>query len=102
MLNYVFQKLEKRAKGKIKIDETQIPNSEKQHPLIQVILSSTKKEFTSDELDTLLGIDYMEHESIKMKRHRLIIQLNEIYPNLLSREKDQSDKRKTIFTINKK
>lgn len=102
VLNYVFQKLEKRAKGKIKIDETQIPNSEKQHPLIQVILSSTKKEFTSDELDTLLGIDYMEHESRKMKRHRLIIQLNEIYPNLLSREKDQSDKRKTIFTINKK
>jgi hypothetical protein len=101
VLNYLFHKLKKRAKEKKKIISPQTPNNEKSHPLIQVILSSSKTELSADELDALLGIDYMEQESRKMKRHRLIIQLNEIYPNLLSREKDQSDKRKTIFKVNK-
>ena len=101
ILNFVFQKLDKRTKRNIKSEAPQTPNIEKSHPLIQVILDSPKTELSADELDKLLGIDYMEQESRKMKRHRLIIQLNEIYPNLLSREKDQTDKRKTIFKVNK-
>jgi hypothetical protein len=101
VLNYVFQKLDKRTKGNTKTEAPQIINIEKSHPLIQVIINSPKTELSADELDKLLGIDYMEQESRKMKRHRLIIQLNEIYPNLLSREKDQTDKRKTIFKVNK-
>lgn len=101
VVNYVFHKLNKRTKRNTKTIVPQTQNSEKPHPLIQVLLSSLKTELSADELDTLLGIDYMEQESRKMKRHRLIIQLNEIYPNLLSREKDQTDKRKTIFKVNK-
>lgn len=99
IVNLVFHKLDKKEKKKI--ISPQISNTEKTHPLIQVILDSPKTELSADELDKLLGIDYMEQESRKMKRHRLIIQLNEIYPNLLSREKDQTDKRKTIFKVNK-
>lgn len=99
IVNLVFHKLDRKEKKKI--ISPQISNTEKTHPLIQVILDSPKTELSADELDKLLGIDYMEQESRKMKRHRLIIQLNEIYPNLLSREKDQTDKRKTIFKVNK-
>ena len=101
ILNFVFQKLEKRAIEKRKVIVPEIPNSEKPHPLIQVILSSAKTEFSSDELDVLFGIDYMEQESKKMKRHRLLIKLNEIHPNLITRVKDQTDKRKAIFKVNK-
>jgi hypothetical protein len=98
----LFQKWDKKTKRNTKTIAPQTPNIEKSHPLIQVILDSPKTELSADELDKLLGIDYMEQESRKMKRHRLIIQLNEIYPDLLSRGKDQTDKRKTIFKVNKK
>ncbi len=97
----IFEKLIQKIKVKRKKIVTEIPNSEKPHPLIQVILSSAKTEFSSDELDVLFGIDYMEQESKKMKRHRLLIKLNEIHPNLITRVKDQFDKRKAIFKVNK-
>jgi hypothetical protein len=99
---YVFKKLNKKAKGITKTLEPQIQNIEKTHPLIEAILASSKTELSADELDNLLGIFYMEQESKKMKRHRLIIQLNEIYPNLISRKKELIDKRKTIYIINQK
>ena len=97
----IFKKVVQIIKAKKLKAVTEIQAITRSHPLIQIILNSPKTEITLHELDTLLGIDYMEHESKKMKRHRLLNELLEIHPNLLTRSKDPMDKRKTIFIITK-
>ena len=97
----IFKKVVQIIKAKKLKAVPEIQAITRSHPLIQIILNSPKTEITLHELDTLLGIDHMEHESKKMKRHRLLIALFEIHPNLLTRIKDPMDKRKTIFKITK-
>jgi len=53
-----------------------------------------------NELDMILNINYLEEDSKRIKRHRLIRELNLLYPNSIIRVKDQFDKRKFNYKIN--
>ena len=53
-----------------------------------------------NELDMILNINYLEEDSKRIKRHRLIRELNLLYPNTIIRVKDQFDKRKFNYKIN--
>lgn len=70
--------------------------------IIAKIKASINKELTIDELDVLLGIFHLELESRKLKRHRLLHDIDIKSPNLISRTKDVIDKRKYLYIIQKK
>jgi hypothetical protein len=56
--------------------------------------------FTIEELDELLEIEHLEPDSKKLKRTRLINELNHTKPNFIERERDESDKRRYLYKIN--
>lgn len=57
---------------------------------------------TIEELDEVLEIDHMENESKKSKRHRILTTIKNDYPGFIVRVKDENDKRKFIYIIDKK
>ena len=65
------------------------------------IMSSTKTILDIDELDELLEINHMEFDSRKLKRHRLLSDLEKTNPGLIIRQKDETDKRRFIYIIQK-
>lgn len=67
----------------------------------QRLYTHKNKSFTIDELDAVLGIDHLETDSKKLKRHRIINDLNQSHTNFIERTKDKNDKRKYIYIINK-
>lgn len=71
-------------------------------PLFSSLINIKDDLITVEELDKLLKIDHMEIESKKSKRHRIINQLNEVYPGLITRKKDEDDKRRFLYIIDKK
>jgi len=73
----------------------------KQTPLIQRIILHNSKTLTTEELDQLLGIDYMELESRKAKRHRILAQIEVASPGLIHRIKDESDKRRFVYFVSR-
>jgi hypothetical protein len=62
-------------------------------------LISEKKLLNTEELDALLGIEYMDPESKKFKRNRLINDMNQRHPDFITREKDETDKRRYLYQI---
>jgi hypothetical protein len=72
-----------------------------EHFLYQRIVSLENTCLTIHELDALLEIDKLSTDSKKLKRHRLINELNSYYPGLIRREKDLTDKRRNIYHIQK-
>lgn len=76
-------------------------SSKVEHFLYQRIMANDKSSLTIQELDALLEIDKLSSDSKKLKRHRLINELNNYYPGLIQREKDLTDKRRNIYLINK-
>ena len=73
----------------------------KQTPLIQRIIRHNSKTLTTEELDQLLGIDHMELESRKAKRHRILAQIDVASPGLINRIKDESDKRRFVYFVSR-
>jgi hypothetical protein len=73
----------------------------KQTPLIQRIIRHNSKTLTTEELDQLLGIDHMELESRKAKRHRILAQIEVASPGLIHRIKDESDKRRFVYFVSR-
>ena len=73
----------------------------KQTPLIQRIIRHNSKTLTTEELDQLLGIDHMELESRKAKRHRILAQIEVASPGLINRIKDESDKRRFVYFVSR-
>lgn len=69
--------------------------------LVETLLQLANNKVTVEELDHVFEIDHMEAESKKSKRHRIITQLDQDYPGLIIRIKDESDKRKFIYHIDK-
>ncbi len=57
---------------------------------------------TVEELDRLFEIDHMEMESRKSKRHKIINQLNVDCHGLITRIKDENDKRKFLYMFDNK
>jgi hypothetical protein len=84
-------------KRDVPIESTPTVHSE--NSLYQRIINS-KKSLTLQELDVILEIDKLSHDSKKLKRHRLINELNSHFPGLITREKDLTDKRRNIYVVN--
>lgn len=71
------------------------------NPLVEKIEASIKNTLDIDELDALLEINHMEFDSRKLKRHRLLSDLEKTNPGLITRQKDDTDKRRFIYVIQK-
>ncbi|MCG9879579.1 MAG: hypothetical protein MH472_03180 [Bacteroidia bacterium] len=71
------------------------------NPYSEKILASNKNSIDIDELDFILGIDHMEFDSKKLKRSRILNEIEKSNPGLIQRRKDQFDKRKFIYLIKK-
>ena len=69
-------------------------------PLVQKLKLVSKTTFDIDELDALLEISHMESDSRKLKRHRILTDLEKTHPGLIERHKDETDKRRFIYIIN--
>ena len=68
---------------------------------IKSILESNQDILSTDELDELLKISHLEQDSKKLKRHRILNEIQKISPNLVTRIKDVNDKRRFIYKINR-
>ena len=53
-----------------------------------------------EALDELLEISHLEADSKKLKRTRMINELNLRHPNFIERRKDESDKRRFVYIVN--
>lgn len=71
------------------------------NPLLEKLQASTKNTLDIDELDALLEINHMEFDSRKLKRHRLLSDLEKTNPGLITRQKDETDRRRFIYIIKK-
>lgn len=67
----------------------------------RALIASEQASLTMKELDQLLGIDYMEADSRKLRRHRLLQELQETYPGLINRIKDEKDRRTFLYRVRK-
>jgi len=65
------------------------------------LLDYGKTVLSQEEFDVLLWIDTLEQDSKKLKRHRLVAELNVTHPNFVERIKDEVDKRRNLYKINK-
>ena len=65
------------------------------------IIACEKVVLSMEELDVLLGIDYMEADSRKLRRHRLLQDLKETHPGLITRIKDEKDRRRFLYQVKK-
>lgn len=68
---------------------------------IESLRTCNLKSLTVEELDTLFEIDHMESESKKSKRHRLLTTIKSAYPGFVTRVKDENDKRRFVYLIDK-
>ena len=71
-----------------------------EHFLLKRIMAEVRPQLTVQELDLLFEIDKLSSDSRKLKRHRLIIELNSFCPGIIVRTKDAVDKRRNIYLLN--
>jgi DNA-binding MarR family transcriptional regulator len=64
------------------------------------LIGLQKTTLTIEELDEIFEIVHLEPDSKKLKRTRLINELNVSKPNFIERERDESDKRRYLYKIN--
>ncbi len=69
--------------------------------LVQNLIHFNNNIIGVDDLDVIFEINHMEAESKKSKRHRIITNLEQEYPGLITRVKDETDKRKFVYHIDK-
>lgn len=69
---------------------------------IEMLCQIESSQLTLEELDEVLEINHMESESKKSKRHRILATIKQDFPGFISRVKDENDKRKFIYLIDKK
>jgi hypothetical protein len=63
------------------------------------LMRQEKKLLTMEELDILLEIEHMESDSKKLRRFRIIQNLNDRYPGFITRVKDLNDKRRFLYQL---
>lgn len=97
MIAILYRNVHLRHKFKTLIKITNKPTVV--NPLVESLKNHSNTILTIEELDDIFGISHMENESKKTKRHRLISQINTNIPNLITREKDELDKRKFVYRI---
>lgn len=62
-------------------------------------LISEKRMLNTEELDALFGIEHMDTDSKKFKRNRMINEMNQRHPDFITRQKDDTDKRRFLYQI---
>ena len=75
--------------------------SKKYTPLLEKIIQYNTKTLSTEVLDQILGIEHMEIESKKAKRHRILSQIEAAHPGLIRRIKDESDRRRFVYCVNR-
>lgn len=91
---YFYQKSKKRN-----IDSHEVIYTKFEDQLYQRIITCKKTTLSVHELDIILEIEKLSSDSKKLKRHRLINELNKNYPGIIQRQKDLTDKRRNIYII---
>lgn len=91
---YIYQKSKKRN-----INPQVVINTKFEDQLYQRIITTNKTSLSVHELDIILEIEKLSSDSKKLKRHRLINELNKNYPGIIQRQKDLTDKRRNIYLI---
>ncbi len=94
------KQLDMLEKSEINIVESKMLDTEKESDIELRIFNCKKTTLTSDELDEILGINHLETDSKKLKRHRILNEFEKNYPNVITRVKDSNDKRRFIYKLN--
>ena len=79
---------------------TPLPVLEK-HNYFNKIAACVGNTLRTHEIDELFDIEKLSYDSRKLKRHRLIQEINKKHPDLIQRVKDKEDQRKYQYIINK-
>ena len=79
---------------------TPLPILEK-HNYFDKVAASAGNTLRTHEIDELFDIEKLSYDSRKLKRHRLIQEINKKHPDLIQRVKDKEDQRKYLYIINK-
>lgn len=75
--------------------------SVEKHSYFERIVTYQGRSLRTHELDELFDIQKLSYDSRKLKRHRLIQEINKKHPSLIQRVKDKEDQRKYLYLINK-
>ena len=66
---------------------------------IELRLINSKKILNTDELDEIFEITHLDLDARKLKRSRMIEDINSRFSDFIIREKDNNDKRKFVYRI---
>lgn len=66
-----------------------------------MLLKYSNSILSQEDFDEILGINKLEQDSKKLKRFRIIEELNLNHPLFIERIKDSTDKRRNVYKINK-
>ena len=67
--------------------------------VLELRLINANKILNTDEMDEIFEITHLELDARKLKRSRMIEEINSRFPNFIIREKDNTDKRKFVYRI---
>jgi hypothetical protein len=101
---YIIEKQFNRKDSKFQFnkgvfEQTPKPTLSPEEEIALVIHKKGSQQYNQDELDILLNIQDFDYDSRKLKRSRIITELNKNHEGLLDRKRDPSDKRKFIYTV---
>ena len=71
------------------------------HSFYEKIIAYEGQPLRTHQIDELFDIQKLSYDSRKLKRYRLIKEINKKHPNLIQRVKDNEDQRKYLYIINK-
>lgn len=94
LIVYTYKSRQKR------ITPSDYPVLEK-HNYFDKIAACAGNTLRTHEIDELFDIEKLSYDSRKLKRHRLIQEINKKHPDLIQRVKDKEDQRKYLYIINK-
>lgn len=82
------------------VDRNSLPALSPEDEIADGIHKNGSRHYSQDELDDLFHIQELDYDSRKLKRSRIIAELNKKHEGLLERKRDPSDKRKFIYIVN--
>ena len=96
-------KIHRNKKPKINIDTEDIEDADdfKLANTLKALESLAPCTFKLNDLDDFFKISHLSFDSKKLKRHRLIKEINAVKPGLITRERSPEDQRQFIYKINK-
>lgn len=82
------------------VDRKSEPSLTPEDEIAVGIHKNGSRHYTLEELDELFRIQDFDYDSRKLKRSRIIAELNKKHEGLLDRKRDPLDKRKFIYIVN--